>query len=382
MKKIFVIIFGIIYLSFSVYNLIIPEKDFLENENRYAKKMPEFSFSSLTDGKFTKDFEEYITDKTAFRDFFISLKSNLEKLSFKKENNGVYFASDGYLIQTYPGNFDENIVLNNLNAVNKLAEDKDLNVSFALIPTAYEVLKDKLPMYSYNSYQVDLMEYTKENLNNVKFINSLESLDKNKGEYIYYRTDHHQTANGSFIVYSDIMKALGMTPFSKNDFEIKTVADNFYGTTWSKSTVNTAGDKIIKYEPHFNVKYKVVYDLEKESDSLYEEKNIAIKDKYTYYLDGNHGITTIKTEVLDGGKLVRENGKKLAVIKDSYAHSIIPFIANHYSEIVVFDLRYYNLSIPKYLKENGISDVLFVYNTDNFLTDNNLNKISAYLQGK
>ena len=90
MKKIFLIIFGIIYLSFSVYNLIIPEKDFLENENRYAKKMPEFSFSSLTDGKFTKDFEEYITDKTAFRDFFISLKSNLEKLSFKKENKSSY----------------------------------------------------------------------------------------------------------------------------------------------------------------------------------------------------------------------------------------------------------------------------------------------------
>jgi len=49
---------------------------------------------------------------------------------------------------------------------------------------------------------------------------------------------------------------------------------------------------------------------------------------------------------------------------------------------ILFDLRYYNLSIPKYLKENGISDVLFIYNTDNFLTDNNLNKISAYLQDK
>ncbi len=380
MKKIFVIIFGIIYLSFSVYNLIVPAKDFLENENRYAKKMPEFSFSSLVEGEYTKDFEEFLTDKTAFRNFFVSLKSNLEKLSFKKENNGVYFADDGYLIQTYQGNFDENIVLNNLNAINKLAEDETLNVSFALIPTAYEILKDKLPLYSYNSYQKDLIAYTKETLNNVNFINSLESLNENKDEYIYYRTDHHQTANGSFIVYEDIMKTFGITPFKKQDFNIKTVADDFYGTTWSKSTVNLEGDKIIKYEPRFNVSYKVNYDLIKESDSLYEEKNIAIKDKYTYYLDGNHGITTIRTKFEDGEKLTYENEKKLAVIKDSYAHSIIPFIANHYSETVVFDLRYYNLSIPKYLKENGISDVLFIYNTDNFLTDNNLNKISAYLE--
>ena len=382
MKKIFVIIFGIIYLSFSVYNLTVPQKEFLENENRYAKKMPEFSFSSLVDGGYTKDFEEHITDKTAFRDFFVSLKSNLEKLTFKKESNGVYFAHDDYLIQTYQSNYDKNIVSNNINAINKLAKEKDLNVSFALIPTAYEVLKEKLPKYSYNSYQLDLMEYAKENLNNVNFINPTDSLNQNKDDYIYYKTDHHQTANGSFIVYSDIMKKMGITPYSKGDFEIKTVSDDFYGTTWSKATINLKGDKIIKYEPEFNVSYKVNYDLIKESDSLYEEKNIAIKDKYTYYLDGNHGITTIKTNFSDGGKLTFENGKKLAVIKDSYAHSIIPFIANHYSEIVVFDLRYYNLSIPKYLKENGISDVLFIYNTDNFLTDYNLNKISAYLQDK
>lgn len=379
MKKIFVIIFGIVYLSFSVYNLITPPKDFLENENRYAKKMPEFSYSSLIDGRYTKDFEEYLTDKTAFRDFFVSLKSNIEKISFKKENNGVYFADDGYLIQTYQNNFDENVVLSNINAVNKLSKDKDLNVSFTLIPTAYEILKDKLPMYSYNDYQLKLMDFVKDNLKDVTFINTSQSLNKNKDEYIYYRTDHHQTANGSFIVYEDIMKKLGITPLLKEDFIIKTVADDFYGTTWSKSTINTKGDEIIKYEPRFNVSYKVNYDLSKESDSLYEEKNIAIKDKYTYYLDGNHGITTIKTAFEDGEKLIKENEKKLAVIKDSYAHSIIPFIANHYSEIVVFDLRYYNLSVPKYLKENNISDVLFIYNTDNFLTDNNLNKISAYL---
>ena len=123
--------------------------------------------------------------------------------------------------------------------------------------------------------------------------------------------------------------------------------------------------------------YNVEYDLNTESDSLYSEKNIATKDKYTYYLDGNHGITTIRTKL---GKQNEKHGKKLAVIKDSYAHSIIPFLANHYDEITVFDLRYYNFSVPSYIEEHGIDEVLFIYNIDNFIEDNNLSKISVYLK--
>lgn len=380
MKKIFVILLGIIYISFSIYNLIVPAKDFLENENRFSKKMPEFSISSLISGEFTKGYEEYITDKTAFRDFFVSLKSNMEKTIGKKDNNGVYFCDDGYLIQTFDNKDYSDVLSSNINAVNMLAENNDLNVSFSLIPTAYEILKDKLPNFAYNDYQKQVLDYAEDNLKNVNFINSLNTLYDNREEYIYYRTDHHQTMNGSFLVYKDIISSLGYKPYEKKDFDIINMASDFYGTTWSKSTVKTVADSIIKYEPLFDVSYKVSYDLGEEVSSLYSEKNIAIKDKYTYYLDGNHGITTIKTSSGSGEKLIKENGGKIAIIKDSYAHSIIPLIANHYSEITVFDLRYYNLSIPKYLEENNIKDVLFIYNVDNFINDNNLNKISAYLK--
>ena len=51
-------------------------------------------------------------------------------------------------------------------------------------------------------------------------------------------------------------------------------------------------------------------------------------------------------------------------------------------EITVFDLRYYNFSVPGYIEENGIDEVLFIYNVDNFTEDNNLNKISVYLKNK
>ena len=382
MKKNFVIIFALLYLSFCIYNFFAPSKEFLENENRMAALMPEFSYDGLISGEFTKGYEEYITDKIAFRDMFVSIKSNSEKLIGKRDNNGVYYCEDDYLIEVYDNRNYQEVLTGNINAINKLAENKDLNVSLSLIPTAFEILKDKLPLYAYDDYQQDILKDTSDKLKNVNFIDSCNTLNDNKEDYIYYRTDHHQTANGSYLVYCDIIKSLGKEPIPKEEFEIKTIADNFYGTTWAKSSINVKGDEILKYEPRFSVSYKVNYDLSVDSDSLYSEKNIATKDKYTYYLDGNHGITTIKTSLGSGEKPKNENGGKIAIIKDSYSHSIIPFLANHYSEIVVFDLRYYNFSIPSYLEENNIKDVLFIYNTDNFTEDNNLNKISAYLKNK
>ena len=379
MKKAFVIIFGILFIAFCVYNALLPSEEFLENENRFSSVLPEFSKESLISGEFTNGYEKYITDKFAFRDFFVYSKSNLEKLSGKKENNGVYFAKDDYLIDVFENRDYSEVLEANISAINKLAENKSLSVSFALIPTAYEVLKDKLPPYAYHPYQQNVLKETEEKLKNVNFINPYNILNENNQEYIYYRTDHHQTAHGSYLVYKDIMNKTGKTFFSEENFNIHSVSDEFYGTTWSKTPLSTKGDSIIKYEPLFDVGYDVMYDLTESSDSLYNEKNIADKDKYTYYLDGNHGITTIKVKL---GKQNEKQGKKLAVIKDSYAHSIIPFLANHYDEITVFDLRYYNFSVPGYIEENGIDEVLFIYNVDNFTEDNNLNKISVYLKNK
>ena len=166
---------------------------------------------------------------------------------------------------------------------------------------------------------------------------------------------------------------MGKIPYEKNDFEIKTVSNEFYGTTWSKSSINTEPDKIIKYEPLFGINYETEYvDTGKKISSLYIDENLNIKDKYTQYLGGNNSILNIKTSI--------KNGKKIAVIKDSYAHSVIPMLVNHFEEIYVIDLRYYNYSIFEFLAENDIDDILFLYNITNFLTDTNLVKISAYLK--
>jgi hypothetical protein len=52
------------------------------------------------------------------------------------------------------------------------------------------------------------------------------------------------------------------------------------------------------------------------------------------------------------------------VMKDSFAHSMIPFLAMHY-DLVVLDLRYYSESVPKLVLKEGISRVLIIGNMEN-----------------
>jgi hypothetical protein len=66
------------------------------------------------------------------------------------------------------------------------------------------------------------------------------------------------------------------------------------------------------------------------------------------------------------------NGKRLLLIKDSYANSFVQFLVDDYEEIVAIDLRYYHLSAKKVIEEKGITDCLFLYNVENFSIDENL----------
>ena len=64
------------------------------------------------------------------------------------------------------------------------------------------------------------------------------------------------------------------------------------------------------------------------------------------------------------------------MIKDSYAHSLVPFLTQHYSEITMVDMRYINVNLKDKLKLEDYDQVLFLYNAENFIEDQDLVKLS------
>ena len=340
-----------------------------EKENRELALFPEVNAKSLTDGSFMNGFEAYSADQFAFRDRAVSLKADVMYLTGRPENNGVYFAKNGYLIAR-PDGFDKENVDKNAAALLKFKEKGEYNLTVAVIPTAFEILKDKLPAYTYNDSLAQIENEIALDFQNtgVAVCDTSAVLSEHKDEYIYYRTDHHQTALGSYYVYSALGAYLGYEPESTESYSVEHLTNKFYGTSWSKaSTSFVSPDTIDRYTLNgFPMSYTVEYPLEgSRMMGLYALRDLHNKDKYTVYLGGNHGLTVIRNAV-------KTTGKSLAIIKDSYAHSIAPFLATKFDNIYLIDMRYYNDDIIQYLADNNVTDVLALYDAETFNTDKSL----------
>ena len=103
--------------AFFILNLVLPDRQFSEQENRYLQMRPEFSFKSLFSGDYTSKFETYTTDQFVARDSWIGLKSATERALGKRENNSVYFCDKDTLITRFDQP-DSQKVTDNLTYVN------------------------------------------------------------------------------------------------------------------------------------------------------------------------------------------------------------------------------------------------------------------------
>lgn len=362
-NKIVSIVFILFILVFSGGSIIMKDRTFSDMENRYLDKFPEFTWSSLVKGEYTSKLESYLADQIIFKDFLVTIKVESQRAVNIKEVNQVFFCDDNRLIQDYlkPGEqLDKNI-----SEIKKFTEDIDIPCAFVIVPNADYIYQDELPTFAATYNQEEVINRVRDELDNSTVVDTSETLMNHRDEYIYYRTDHHWTANGAYYGYCDLMEAIDMTPNPVDFYNISTVSSDFYGTLYSKvPTFNQVKDDIILYDNE-NGSYKVDF-IEYDSrakNSLYNYNNLDIKDKYTFYLDGNHPLTTIESN--------SDNKERVLVIKDSYAHSMVPFMADNFSTIDMIDLRYYHDSISKYIEDNHIDRIVMIYNVDFLSTDTN-----------
>ncbi|MGE7624057.1 DHHW family protein [Viridibacillus sp. NPDC096237] len=354
---------------FSV-NILTPNKTFSYAENRKLEQFPEFSFRNLTEKKFTSNYEKYISDQFAFRDFWISVKSDMERTIGKKENNGVYIGKDGFLLQKF-SKPEEQDVKSKIEAINNFhLANPNVKKHVMLVPTAISILENKLPNYVSRGDELTYINKVKKSLDkDINFINIYPVLSSKKDEYIYYKTDHHWTTKGAYYAYQELSKNMKFTSTKNESFNIKKITNSFYGSLYSKAGFRNIDPDSIELYQSKKDKYKVEYiDENKTSTSLYEMNNIKKKDKYTVFLNGNHPLMKITTD--------NKNEKKLLIVKDSYANSFLPFLLSHFSEIHVVDLRYYNESLNMLMQKNKINDMLLLYNTNTFFEDSSINALS------
>ncbi|MCR8644243.1 DHHW family protein [Paenibacillus sp. N1-5-1-14] len=354
-----------------VLNIVTPSRHFSESENRVLKQLPEFSWQSLMSGKFTNNYETYISDQFAARDLWIGVKSSSDLAIGKKENNGVYAGRDGYLIQQFtpPNRKDLN---DKVQAINSFASEfPDLNQFMMLVPTAISVLPEKLPNHVFDLKEMKYRDLVHKQLNsNIRIIDVFPALRAQKEQPIYYKTDHHWTTRGAYYAYHQLAKDIGFEPQDESSFDVTTISDEFFGTLYSKSGFrNVKPDPLEIFVPKSKEDISVEYVEEaKMSDSLYEMDHLNKKDKYAVFLNGNHALVRITTK--------HQNAGKLLIVKDSYANSLVPFLTAHYSEIDVVDLRYFERDLKQLIQDRQIDTMLTLYNVQTFMTDESIRNLT------
>lgn len=356
------VLFCLFIFGFGIAQFILPDREFSEQENRYLAQFKAPTVKTLVSGQFMESFENYITDQFPLRDGWIQLKAWCEKSMGKQENNSVYLGTDGETLFAQYTRPSAAELAKRIAYINKLADNVDIPVYFALIPDKSYVWADRLPA---NAPLVDDGSVLEEAAGLVSDrVNWIDLSGSLNGDDTFYRTDHHWTTMGAYRGYIALMTAMNHSA-SLLDGVPTLVADDFYGTTWS-----SAGASWIAPDEIYTLVSEGIYDVTwyhngtPEPGKLYDKSYLEKKDKYSMFLGGNQPLCVIKNDAVSSGKLL--------VVRDSYCDSLAPFLGLDYSEVHLWDLRYNRTSLKSYIAENDIDQVLVLYSNSNFATDGNL----------
>lgn len=379
MKKIqshIVISFFLLFIfGFAGASLIKPDTDFSEKENRKLAQKPKFSLDRLVSGEFSSDYDEYLSDQFILRNQWISVKTLAERAAGRQDVNDIYFAKDDYLIEKHTGTFGTAQAQNNISLLASFLGKQiralgSAHVKALIAPNSLEILSEKLPPFADAKEEEAYLQQIADTLPVNSFVDVRPVLDKHKDEYIYYRTDHHWTTLGAWYAYKTWAEEIGLLYTPGEAYRQRTLTDEFYGTVEAKVNCETTADAIDAWLPFVKVPYTLTFNHNQEEalNNLYVLPFLRVRDKYGVFFGGNQPLTEIETEA--------GSGRRLLVIKDSYANCFVPFAVQDFDWISMVDMRYFNERLSEYLEKHDFTDILFLYNASGFAEDVSLAKLA------
>ncbi len=380
-KKINAILIPVLMAALLAAFIVMPVRDFSERENRYLAPAPALNLRTVTDGSFMEDIEEYVSDHFPFRDFWIGVNTRAARLRGKTLINGVYFSADDYLIEDYESSGNMSKIAKAVNAFAEKVKGQ-AKVTFMAVPTSVVINKDRLPAGTQSDadeQKADIEElYSGLECFTVPLADTLSASHYQS----YYRLDHHWTTMAAQRGYEAYRRScyslwaalqsnteeVANHPFESREYGYELVSDSFRGTLFNKVGECGLGSDSIYTPAGLDLEGVTCLDDSGREVPIFNYNKLFTADQYAYFLSGNHPVLTITNSYNEGAP-------DILVIKDSYANCMIPFMTLDYHTITVIDPRYYGDSISLYVTENGIEEVLFVYNMNTLGTDLGIRRV-------
>ena len=366
------ILFTLFLSALGIITLLSDKQDYSETENRALAQMPEFSKEKYFDASYFTELSDYLCDHFYGRSDWIRLMTKSELASGKIEINGTYITPNRHIEHLTEPDFA--VVDEAVNAINEYTAETTTPVYVMLAPTAAGIYADELYSDAPQYAEEKLIDYVYAKLDeNVKSLDIFMTMKSAYEEDIYYKNDHHWTSLGAYYAYYFAISKLGFTPVDFSQYNIERISSDFYGSLYSQTLYSGFGPDsvdIFNCENGIEITSVEINDGLKTTqyDSLYFREYLDKKDKYSVFLGGNYPIVNITTQA--------QSGKKLLLIKDSFANCFVPFLTQHYSEITLVDMRYINIGLANFVNADDYSQILFLYNASGFSGDTDLKKIT------
>lgn len=220
----------------------------------------------------------------------------------------------------------------------------------------------------YNTDQKATIDGMYSRMPGVTGVDAFTALAWHVREPIFLRTDHHWAPLGAYYAAEAFAKA-AKVPFRNLSHYDKKTVHNFLGTMYTVYTkdaaLGRAPEDFDYYVPR-GVNYTttaITYSLGKnravtgqngpKAVSFFREYKDGSSGAYCTFMGGDSNTTTVKTST--------KNGRRLLIIKDSYGNALPGYLFFSFEEIHVIDFRYFPGNVKKYVKDNGITDLLFAH---------------------
>jgi len=233
-------------------------------------------------------------------------------------------------------------------------EDVRMNVVVAPVSSVVvdnDKLKDSIPD------QKPMLDKMAELMDpSVNFVDVYTPMREHRDEYLYFRSDHHWTQRGAYYAYAAFAESVGLTPTPLEDLDYQIRNESYSGSMYmytQDARVKNFTDVIeafVSKKPH-----TMTVTGSNGATYHYDSTVVSTNKTYVTFIAGDNPYTVIN---------VPENPQdfNILVLKDSFGNALIPFLCEHYGNIIVVDTRYSTFNIYDQLKDYGLTDILFVNN--------------------
>lgn len=349
---------GLFIFGFSIWSLILPDKEISKTERSRLEQFPELNMGTIESGEFMSKFDTYTLKQFPLRDLFRTIKATTAYYALGQRDNNKFYLIDGYIVKMeYPINKES--VKNATDIFSDMYENwlknTDANIYLSIVPDKNYFAADK--GYLSMDYE-NFVETIKEDMPYAEYIDIFPTLELSD----YYKTDTHWRQEN--IVDTAKVLAEGMGVTLKGEYETKKADTEFYGVYHGHSALSYLPADELYYLTNDILEGATVLDMESykeiplyDMEKLDSDDDTKIPDAYEMFLSGpNRSILTIENPNAT-------TDKELIIVRDSYTNALAPLLVEGYKKITLVDIRKVpHDRLSRFVPVKG-QDVLFLQST-------------------